>query len=263
MKFKNTLSENNLYGNIAVYSPDMDFMFYCNQRKLNFYIKNNLIKEIGEDKFQLTFKPSGLGHSDTDSLCGFGIKSKRENMCVVTGKTNNLTKHHIVPTFFRKHLPTKYKCSYLLVVLIEANEHRRYTIEEQKFYNVLAEKYGVEKWEIERNAQNRRPNNIAYALLSYASAIPEETQANLRVEFKELTGLEATEENLTEYNTKKAKKGSNDLFGAKLVAKITDFEEFEKIWLNHFIETTKPNFLPEDIILKYKPKQYNDYQTNF
>ncbi len=265
MQFKSTIQEKNLYGNIEIYSPNMVFMFYCNQRKLDFYVRKDLAKQIGEKKFQLTFEPKGLGYANLeDGYTQIGHPTIRENRCVVTGVTHDLTRHHIVPSQFRKHLPDKYKCSFLLVVLVNAREHRRYTIAEQKFYNVLAEKYGVPKWEPQTESPNRKPNNIAYALITHSSAIPEDVQVNLRREFTELTGLEPNDTNLLAYNTKRPKNGHDGLFGAELVAKVTDYDEFERIWLNHFIETTNPRFLPEDLILRYNVKTpHDEYQTDF
>jgi hypothetical protein len=37
-----------------------------------------------------------------------------------------------------------------------------------------------------------------------------------------------------------------------IAAKITDYREFEILWLNHFIEHMKPKFLPADLINSYK-----------
>jgi hypothetical protein len=258
MEIKSVLTERNLYGNIEIYSPNMVFMFYCNQRKLDFYLKKELVKKIGDKKYQLTFVPNGLGYSDRDGLNLGDKPPKRDNRCVVTGQRTNLTKHHIVPSLFRKHLPEKYKYSFVLVVLINAKEHRKYTIEEQKFYNVLADKYGVEKFMAPKIDIDKRPKNIAYALTTYSNAIPEDTQKKLRLEFLELTGLEATEENLIKYKLQKQKKTGDNVFGVELVSKITDFDEFEQIWLNHFIETMNPKFLPEDLILKYNLNLNND-----
>jgi hypothetical protein len=126
-----------LYGNFGIFSPDGIFMFYTNTRKLTFFIKNDLIEQFAEKSFKLKFIPKGLGYNAPENrITGPGCDVARENICVVTGQTSDLNKHHIVPRFFRKYMPDRYKNNFQLVVLIDEKIHHNYTTIEHKFYDV-------------------------------------------------------------------------------------------------------------------------------
>lgn len=246
------VSEKSGYGNIAVYSPDDILMFYTNTGKLRFYIKNDLIEKIEENKYRLKFTPNGLGYAkNLDCLI------PRENRCVVSGDKDlrKLSRHHIVPTFFRKHFPIEFKSSFQTIVLLRRDIHSRYTIEEQKFYDVLAEKFDVPKYHTFHYNPSKRDNKAASTLFLYGNTMPTNVRANLELEFIQKTGLEPTKENLATIvnmivDDRKIKTVDND-FGMAIASKITDFHEFEMLWLNHFIEHAKPQYLPEDLVKSY------------
>ncbi len=254
------VSDSRAYGNIAVYSPDDVLMFYANKHKMRFYIKNDLAEQISNDKFRLKFTPNGLGYSQENNP--FGTRDclvPRENRCVVTGDTDitKLSKHHIVPKFFRKNFPVEHKSSFQTIVLIDRDLHSEYTVYEQAYYDEIAEIYGVPKYsEFALESVTTRENKIAGTLLAYGHLMPRDVQLGLEQEFKHKTGLEPTSENLkTVFElvivNKKIKTVEND-FGMAIAAKITDYREFEMLWLNHFIEHMRPKFLPADLINSYK-----------
>ena len=243
-----------LYGNIGVYSPDGIFMFHANKRKLNFYIKTNLVEKIGDKKYQLTFVPGGVGNGNKGET--FAIP--RENRCVVTGITDYqvLTRHHIVPLVFRKHFPLEEKRNFQWVVFIEDKHHRDYTVEEHKFYNELAKKYNVPSILEFSSEYNDKllVYRLAKNLLCHGDKMPSDKKGNLELNFVQLSGLQPTVENLMKYKKPSLKK--KDVpeieivpggFGKAIVAHIKDYQEFNLMWLNHFVETMKPQFLPEDL----------------
>ncbi len=259
MKYENrAYSANRGYGNIAVYSPDDILMFYANEHKMRFYIKNSLAEKIAEDKYRLTFTPNGLGYSQDNNVFGNpNCLIPRENKCVVSGDEdlNLLSKHHIVPRFFRIHFPIEFKSSFQTIVLIRRDIHSEYTMHEQNFYDVLAEKYGVPRYSTFAYNPSKRENKISRTLFLYGHLMPQDARTELELEFQHKTGLEPTKENLAKIvNTiiedKRTKTSEND-FGAAIAAKITDYREFEMLWLNHFIEYAKPKYLPEDLIKTY------------
>lgn len=254
----NVLENQNLYGNLLVYSPDMIPMFYTSQRRINFYLKNNLAEEIAPNEYRLLFQPKGLAHSAQDK---FSPLCLRENKCVVSGVQTNLTKHHIVPSTFRKHFPVEKKRPFILVVLLERQIHADYTRLQEQFYSKLAEKYGVERTKALSMEQNEesRARGIAHALLNYSSTIPMDVQEGLKKEFTDITDCEPTNEILEQYK-KPFVRPAIDNFGKLLMEKVTDYDEFERIWLDHFLEHTNPQFLPKDIIEKYNLSYEN--QTN-
>jgi len=245
----------NLYGNIEFYSPDGILMFVKNQHALNFYLKNNLVDKIEENKYKLNFIPKGLGYN--------GKKILRENKCVVSGDSNAelLTKHHIIPSCFRTHFPINKKDSkFQFIVLIRSDIHSKYTSIEQEYYNEIGMMYGLtDSFQTavkDFQANNRVLKKAITALYYFSDKIPEERAIMLRTEFEEKTGLKPTQKFLKltlEELTKKERtewfnyKSSNFSFGKKIVDKIENFEEFENLWLRHFVENAKPKFLPDDL----------------
>jgi len=253
------------YGNVGVYSSDDEFMFYTNQRKLNFYIKNNLIEKVSDTHYKLTFEPKGKGYSDKDSAIGKFCNIPRINQCVVTGETDltKITKHHIVPSCFRKHFPIEKKNNFQLVVQILNKEHTRYTEIEQQFYNEIADMFGVPHW-----ATYSKPipdiiggSKIAKTLFLHRDKMPQDRREALELRFVQHTGLKPTLTNLQEsinfdlvdsqIPKVKEKKTVDNNFGAAVAAKITDYRAFEKMWLDHFILHMQPKFMPEDLMLNY------------
>lgn len=249
---KTSLQKQNLYGNISVLSPDNVLMFYSNQRRLNFYIKNNLVDCIDDKTYRLKFKPNGLGHAED-----FEKFRLRKNVCVVNGTTDNLTKHHIVPKIFRKLTPDRYTSNSTLIVLVNRFDHDKYTIEEQIFLDVLAERFGsrsVNEVYLE-NKDNIYLKKVAGTLLRHQEKITDDFRhLTLSRLFTKLSGLTVTDENLNLIANKKLVSPIN-IFAKELFDKITDFDEFERIWVNHFIEVMKPKFLPDDLVEKFLDQQ--------
>lgn len=257
---RSTVSDNRAYGNIAVYSPDDILMFYTNQNKLKFYLKNDLAEKIDENKYRLKFIPNGLGYSaENNEFGGHDCLVPRENKCVVSGEENIklLSKHHIVPSFFRKHFPVEFKSCFQTIVLLRRDLHSQYTVHEQAFYDELAEMFDVPKYSTFRvNSVTPREKKLAIRLHDYGHLIPEEAKQNMEQEFTDRTGLEPTKENLSDCIKlvpieKRVKTVETD-FGMAIASKITDYRAFELLWLNHFIEHAKPKYLPEDLVKSYQ-----------
>lgn len=252
-----TIQEGNLYGNIEVYSPDDILMFYASAKRMHFYLKNDLAEEIGDDKFRLKFQPKGLGWGTPD---GKRYLCKRDNCCVVTGSTENLTRHHIVPILFRRHFPSEFNSNFQVVVLIDIDKHREYTIKEQKFYDILALKYDIPEYKtFNKVIRNETRVSCIVNIMRNNKNLPKQRLTELELEFMHHTGLACTQENFNKFIRKKPFYVREELsiendFGMALVSKITDFREFELLWLNHFIEEMKPKFLPKDLILMYDLK---------
>ena len=247
-EMKETLSEHNLYGNIEVYSPDDELMFYSNMGRLKFYLKHDLVTEIGEKKYKLKFVPNGRGRAGTSIP-----PVLRENKCVVSGRTDNLTKHHIVPQLFRNFLPLSVKTCSLTVVLLNVEEHRKYTEKEVKFYEILATYYKAPSYSSFHAKQNfhRRARKLAMMLDGkWKMNLPEERKLEMMKEFEAISGLEATLGNYQTIIDDKSNYAAE--FGKEIVSRVTDFYEFEKIWYDHFTVTMEPKYLPQDLILKFK-----------
>lgn len=244
------------YGNIPIFSPDGILMFNTNEKKIKFYHKNNLIESY-QTGYKLNFIPNGLGHhgKTTEHLLAF----PRINQCVVSGEKNIslLTRHHIVPVLFRKWMPDRIKSiNYQYVVFVRKDLHSKYTIEEQKYYKDIAEIYDVKNYEetlFLHASDIVKKRQYSGTLLKYFHMIPPDRIIVLKQKFKFHTGLEPTLENYKKVFEevkeveKRYYKNANYNFGKLVIDKVTDLEQFEKLWLTHFIKTMKPQFLPHDL----------------
>lgn len=126
------------YDNYKVYHPDDTLMFYCSKRKADWYLKRNLAEYIGDNMIKLLFTPGGYGDPLT-------ILEGRTNTCVVDNSSTNLTKHHVVPSQFRKHFPLEYKdknsCD---IAVMSRKNHDKYEIDADKFKQRLFDDFIVD-----------------------------------------------------------------------------------------------------------------------
>lgn len=95
------------YDNILVLAKDGRMLSTIGKRRKEFYLKNNLAKEVGPygdypDCIQLKFQPDTVTVKPHNLVLG-------ENICVVCGGEENLELHHVMPYFIRRRLPVKYR----------------------------------------------------------------------------------------------------------------------------------------------------------
>lgn len=95
-----------MYQNCVIQNKDGTFLCYCNKKKIRWYIKKGIADEIDEHTIRLRFEAKGSGSKDNPFY-----NQPRDNKCVVCGTTEDITKHHVVPLSFRKHLDIEYKSS--------------------------------------------------------------------------------------------------------------------------------------------------------
>lgn len=239
------------YGNIEVYSPDGELMFHTNDSKLKFYKEKNLIEQIGENKYRLLFEPNGKGHADRN----VELLEPRINQCVCCGQDDilALTRHHIVPTRFRKYLPENIKGNnHRYVVFLCTECHNEYGDYEMDLNNLLAMELGVDtlrECASRINIEKRIITGIANTIL-YRDMIPESRISELKEEFKTRTGLDPTDDNLHKVRKKKYEPVSDENnFGKLVVDNIKNVYEFQQRWLEHFVHTMQPRFLPKDLLI--------------
>ena len=240
-----------LYGNHRIFSPDGDFMFMGNNKKVNWYLKKELaiviveVNDVGGKDIQLLFEPNGKGHSDDDP---YYLKPKK-NICVVSGCTilTELTKHHVVPYCFRKHFPLVFKdrSSHDIVLLTREVHYDYENNYATQFKNELAIEYGVETHE-EYSASTSRSNPAratASTLLSYSKQMPIENVLELMIRFEEQTGLEAKRWVMEQYLVDSIA-NRPDPWGKLVVDKIDDIQAFSERWRQHFIDSMNPQYMP-------------------
>ena len=264
---KNLSSEN-----WKVYHPSGRHMFTCGEKKAYWYLERNLAELTGERMIKLTFIPKGNGFEDDEE---FG-RSSRIVQCVVTGISEGLQRHHIVPYCYRTYFPEIYKSkNHHDVVLMNFEIHSEYEQKANEFKDEIATIYNV-KTIGELNAEYTlklrelgKPNAIIlntihsifkiYGRLSREelidklhyvadnSNLPFETLVKYNyIQLFKLYQL-LREDHINEiYEFKGIYRKQYD-HGYHVVQKLDTeekIEDFVKLWRNHFVDTMQPLFMP-------------------
>ena len=236
----NTLKNNKLYDNCSVYSPCGTLMFRCKKKRIKWYLDRNLAEIIeipGEDGLcaQLLFKPKGLGkYNDPYSL------EKAENKCVVCGTDEDLTKHHVIPTMYRKHFPLEYKSNYHHDVLgICRTCHDSYELKADILKEELEHKYG---FDIDYK-RYLAVSKAAYDYVTYKDVMDDEKLAHLVMKMRDFLGENPLDK--LDYLISLREVAINGLKnqGKEVIENYGSLQEFVEMWRQHFVDITDPKHL--------------------
>jgi hypothetical protein len=235
-----------LYGNCRVQNPEGTHIFNCGEKKAKWYLKRDLAQVIQESPLviRLNFVPNGQGHAN-DSF----YLQERQNLCVVCGITDKLTKHHVVPYCYRRFFPEKLKNHTAYDVLPLCYEcHEKYETSAHQFKKKLTEELAIPKGR-SRTVDTERKNVClaASALLRHRGDIPQERLDYLIETLRQHYGRsEISIEDLEnasqlEYNTRRQEYKPE---GQAVVESVDDIESFVKRWRQHFVDTMNPQHMP-------------------
>lgn len=268
--------------NWKVFHPSGRHMFTCGEKKAYWYLERKLAKRIGNKKIKFTFDPKGNGFEDNEV---FG-RSPREPRCVVSGLTDDLQRHHIVPYCYRSFFPVKYKSkNHHDVVLIHHELHSEYEQYASKYKDEISRIYGVktiEEYNGEYTAKlretgkknailfntilslfkcyNKVSQDVIFEKLQYISEhtnLPIETLSTFTyVQFYKMY-LYLKEEHRKEIELFKTERRLEYEHGYHVMQKLDSeekIEEFVKLWRMHFIETMNPQFMPNGWSVDFRIK---------
>lgn len=244
-----------IYGNCQVFSPDGELMFRCEEKRAKWYLDRNLAIITSNNPFniKLTFAPKGKGET-IDFL-----KMERYNRCVVCGSENidTLTKHHIVPYIYRQHFPEKRKdhTSFFVFPIcrdchyVYENQHANQLKESlSKTYSApITGKF---------NNKTTIAIKIVKCLMKHGENIPQNKREILENNLKnELNKIDSNTlfniKNLQEIKEYLESNQGHDIsksHGQVIVEKVSNLDEFEKMWIKHFITSMNPKFMPEYLV---------------
>lgn len=228
LKFNNTP-----YGNYEMLSKDGNFLAYTNLKRMDWYLSRDLAHKVTEHKYQLNFE-SKDGNSSRDRSDYYKIRL--ENKCVVCGTNEELTKHHVVPSQYRRLLPDKYKSRGSFDVLsICHSHHRAYELEATKFNLVLLAKYGLEDYD----RTNQRIMRSHSTLKFFSDVMPEKKRLEY-IEFLTETLNDSIE------NILKIESFEFPSSAQMVMDKVDNVENFIVMWREHFVETAEPEHLYQE-----------------
>lgn len=229
-----------IYGNYKIYSPEGELMFRCNQKKYNWY-QSRLLLTPFKDGHKLTFTPNGPG-----ALSEY-VLSHKENRCVVCGSMERLSKHHVVPYQYRRHLPIKHKANNSYDVLVLCYKcHSSYEIAAYNFKLAIAEKLDI-PWNTQSYTM-RRARESAKTLIKHWSILPKVAKEKLHNRVRVVLGDSYTQEDLVNLQNYQEINKHGQLVVEQYQGRI---QEFIELWRQHFIQTTNPRFLSDNWTTDY------------
>lgn len=236
-----------IYGNGLMRGPDGKDMCRIKHKRLKWYVDRDLATIVNEDPYiiQLKFSPKGPGHSSQRLL----IQS-RENICVVCGTKDKLTRHHIVPHCYRKFMPAEKKSHSSYDILPLCDEHHvEYEMKALALRAKFADKYGAPLTNTDPEVGKQFSMGCqARTLMRHGSKIPSDKVLILRSRMAEYLGIgldELTDEHIDRLAKERGRSIPYD--HAKIVMdKVEDLQSFVVEWRKHFAETMEPKFMPKN-----------------
>jgi len=237
-------SRKNEYGNWKALYPDGSFMFYCDEKKADWYLSRNLANLVEEKTFKLNFIPKGRGESEETRI-------QKPNICVGCGLDENLTRHHIVPRVYRKHFPMDMKEHNSYDVLLLCGEcHERYERKADELKIKLEEQSGVPLFK-----QSYQKLSVAHRALQYylSGTYHPKAEESLKTKIM-LYDPNAIFSNEYLEKIEKIIEESKTEHGKMVVSCQKDVYEFVIMWRQHFMDNVQPKYLPDGwhVNAKYK-----------
>jgi len=140
-------------------------VFRCNHKRRNFYLRNGYAKEINTDTIQLTNDQplTVIAKRYPNYRNNPFFFAKKNTHCVVCGKKNQLTRHHVVPQRYKEHLPldVRNRLSNVLFVCLRCHHKYETTSEafDKRIQHIDDPKQRVRLWEKHFRAV-MQPNHI-------------------------------------------------------------------------------------------------------
>jgi hypothetical protein len=238
--------KNLLYGNWEVQAPDGTILFLALQERADWYLSRGLADVVGDNKIRLNFEPKGKRDpNDLYSICA------KSNNCVVCNDSDItvLTKHHIVPSEYRKFFPVEIKSrSCHDIVPICRKHHDDYEAEADKFKQKIAEDYDVEFNHKKFDDDVVTALRLAKVLLIHPCTVPVNRLEQIRTDFVKYSGIvNITDETVSEFILEH-KNHKSKTHGEQVVEKVIKegkLYEFVVMWRKHFVDTMNPQYLPK------------------
>ena len=235
-----------LYGNYQVFSPDDKLMFRCDSKKANWYLERELADIIDGDplKIKLKFQPNGLGSHNRE----YGL-DEMENICVVCGSDEFLTRHHVVPFCYRVHFPESeksHKFHDVLSVCVTCHENYEKKAFELKLK--IADEYSANICgELINNKDILKIRRLSFCLKGDISVnIPRKRIFEIKNTIKDHFGWKRLSKKRIDHLINIEVKVYTRTHGEVVVSKLTDIKSFIRMWRSHFVENTECKFLPKN-----------------
>jgi len=248
-----TESSSKMYDSYEIQDPRGKILFLCDKKKINWYIKKDLVECVNPNTYKLKFEPKGKGNTNPFFL------ERLPNQCVVCGVKERLSKHHLVPYQYRKVLPDDYKNSnHFDVLCVCLDCHEAYEEKANKLKDNLHNQYGVPLKGIEEpNKKIIAINGVLHNLKEKLDMLPQSAIDNLLSNLRKYVGHEVTLEEalLMDYHDIPSSTyfdTRDSILMDKYLAATHTYEEFILMWREHFLTTMNPQFMSKNWMDHYK-----------
>ncbi|KAK4577279.1 hypothetical protein RGQ29_027699 [Quercus rubra] len=131
-----------VYHNCRIYANDGRLLCYCDQRKLEWYLRRDLAKIVDDNPpaIMLLFEPKGRPEDEDND---FYIQSKK-NICVGCGEGSHYLRYRIIPSCYRMHFPEHMKSHRshdIVLVCVDCHEVAHASAE--KYKKQIAAEFGI------------------------------------------------------------------------------------------------------------------------
>jgi len=240
---------NDIYGNWLVLHPKGFEMFRCTTKKAEWYLSRGLADIVTETPpvIKFNFEPNGVGWFGDE----FALTQK-QNLCVVCGakELHRLTKHHIVPSLYKKHFPKQLKVATSHDVVCICREcHDEYeNVYAIKLKERIAEQYGVQL--CNSHSDFVKIIKLSKAFVLNSTFMPEERKLELLMKISTMLGNDEDFVSISEVEkfSKINQKDYNEFHGnhgREVMSKVDSIQEFVEMWRRDFLENMRPKFMPE------------------
>lgn len=139
------IKETEHYSNILLMTKDDLPLTTISYKKYIWYLKKNLAYEVPVTKgmsytkiLKLNFVPKAISDNKT-------LTSVKENKCVISGRTDELTVHHVIPYVVKKYFPLEEKeHTNQWCVLLTEEIHRNIELKTRPSYDLYLQGSQVE-----------------------------------------------------------------------------------------------------------------------
>jgi hypothetical protein len=250
-----------IYSNCVVIDHQGDVIFRCSEDRANWYVRRDLAEVICDDPLtiKLKFVAGGKGNAGDAFYCG-----EKENKCVVCGENDlmELTKHHVVPYWLRRHLPVDYSNHTSHDILPVCRKcHDVYETHVQLIAkNMLGSDSDICS-KLERKRYLSKIFGMA-GVLKNSKSIPRQRREEILGVLSGFCNYDVHDDNVAdaikdieaELSVLDGHVG-NGVIGKTLVQKISDIDAFVVFWRKHFVDTMSPKFLPSGWKIDNKTKR--------
>ncbi len=234
-----------IYEGCQVLDPQGRLMFRCRRKRAQWYVDRHLGNVVSDAPYtvKLSFQPKGPGRRGDK----FHLQT-RQNVCCVCGTSEKLSRHHVVPYSYSRHMNDGFEHNSHDVLPMCVNCHNEY--EEKHSYELrkhLATEYNAPMGGIEADNSDHNVIKAAHAIAKYAETIPSDRLHMLLSTIAGHIGHTPTIEEIEDLACKRieTKKDKYHSHSEIVVSQITDHNKFVKMWRQHFLDSMTPQYMPK------------------